>query len=393
MRTALIPLIFGLFVALPACKSVETMVEEGDYERTIEVAQRRLVGKDRKNPRYVDALERAVNRANANDLTQIDRLRQAPATDWVRIHNIYSRIQRRQDKLAPLLPLEDRNGWVAEFNIVPTAAPLAEAARGAAAQLYDRAGEQLAAGRRGDKAAARAAYATLEDIGRFEPRYRDTDSLLDEAAALGHVYVSVVVENQSGSYLPPGFNDILLDFAGGDLDGRWHTFDFRTDPNQEYDYFADITLTEVLVSPEREEVRTYVDEREITDGTEYVLDARGNVARDSLGNDITRPRRVWVRAEVTEILQTKSARVAGAVRITDRRSGRVVDEDALATETVYENFSGSFRGDRRALSDESRRNLGNRPRPFPADEDLILDAAAELKPRLRDRLRDSYRLL
>jgi hypothetical protein len=35
------------------------------------------------------------------------------------------------------------------------------------------------------------------------------------------------------------------------------------------------------VSPERISERNYIDEKEITDGEEYVLDANGNVAKDT----------------------------------------------------------------------------------------------------------------
>ncbi|MEO0732291.1 MAG: hypothetical protein AAFZ52_05625, partial [Bacteroidota bacterium] len=123
---------------------------------------------------------------------------------------------------------------------------------------------------------------------------------------------------------------------------------------------------------------------------EYVLDANGNVAKDTLGNDITRPRRILVRANVVEVLQTKTALVAGSLVLYDNVARRIVDEDALTAEAIFENYASTFRGDRRALSSDSRRRIGNQPLPFPTDEELILEAAAALKPQLQERLADSY---
>ncbi|MEO0734223.1 MAG: hypothetical protein AAFZ52_15410, partial [Bacteroidota bacterium] len=154
-----------------------------------------------------------------------------------------------------------------------------------------------------------------------------------------------------------------------------------------------ITLRDIQVSPERSQERQYIDEQEITDGEEYVLDENGNVAKDTLGNDIKQPRRVVVRADVFEVLQTKSALVTGGYELYDLREQRVVDEGELTAESVFENYASTFEGDRRALSRDSRRNIGNRPVEFPRNEDLILEAADNLKAVLQERLAESYRLI
>jgi hypothetical protein len=77
----------------------------------------------------------------------------------------------------------------------------------------------------------------------------------------------------------------------------------------------------------------------------------------------------------------------------DNRLRRIVDEDQLTAEAIFENYASTFRGDRRALSNDSRRRIGNRPIPFPSNEALILDAAAVLKPKLQERLANSYRVI
>ena len=387
-------LCLGLVVlAFPSCTSVQQLVESGDYERTIEVAQRRLTGKQKKNPKYVAALEDAVNRANEADLNQAKFLSNGSNPDWVRINRIYDNLKRRQDALRPLLPLVDKHGRKAAFRFVKVEPLLAQSADRAAAQLYTEAEALLAAGRRGDKEAARSAYRRFDEIDGYQRDYRNSYALMTEAEQLGKVYVTVDVVNQSGGYLPRGFEEELLRLRTSDMDDRWRVFDFQRRDDRSYDYSARIVIRDIAVSPDRISERQYVDEQEVTDGKEYVLDGNGNVAKDTLGNDITRDRRIVVQAQVIEVLQQKTALVTGSMQLYDLRRQRVVDEEDLTAEAVFENYASTFRGDRRALTRDSRNRIGNEPRSFPSDEALILDAVAVLKPQLQQRLAGSHRLI
>ncbi|NJB85302.1 hypothetical protein GGR26_001047 [Lewinella marina] len=387
-------LLGALVLAAPACTSVQSLVEAGDYEATIELAQRRLTGKQKKNPRLVAALETAVNRANEEDVNRAAFLRQASQPDWVRIHAIYDNLKRRQDALRPLLPLYDKDGRKATFRFVHVEDLVVESQERAAAQLYDQALAELAAGRRGDKSAARDAYHTLERIDRYAPNYRDTRRLVSEAETLGRVYITVEVANESRAFLPAGFEEELLRLRTAEMDDRWRSYDLGTPRrNVSYDYRARIAIRDLQVSPERISERSYLDERKVVDGEEYVLDGNGNVAKDSLGNDLTRPREIIVQAEVLEVLQQKTALVTGSVELYDLRDGRLIDAEDLTAEAHFENYASTYRGDPRALSPESRRRIGNQPRRFPSDADLILDAVAVLKPQLQHRLVESNRLI
>ncbi len=387
-------LLLGLVVLVaPACTSVQDLVESGNYEETIALAQRRLTGKEKKNPKLVAALEAAVNRANQEDVNRAEFMRSASQPDWVRVYAIYENLKRRQDALRPLLPLTDKNGRKANFRFVKVEGMLLDAADRAAAQVYAQAVEGLQAGRRGDKSAARTAYYDFERIDRYHRDYLDSYVLAAEAEQLGRVYVTLDVLNQSGGYLPAGFEQELLRMGTANMDDQWRVFDFQRRDDRAYDYSARIVIRDIAVSPERVSERSYVDEREITDGKEYVLDANGNVAKDTLGNDITRPRQVMVRAEILEVLQQKSAVVTGSMQLYDLRRQRVVDEQELTAEAIFEHYASTFRGDDRALSGDSRRRIGNAPQHFPSDEALILDAVAVLKPQLQHRLADSHRLL
>ena len=389
----LVLLLGALLLSAPGCKSVDQLVESGNYEQAIALAQRKVTGKDRKNPKYVAALEEAVNRANERDMERASFLQQKNGTDWTRVHALYDNIKRRQDALRPLLPLYDKDGRKANFRFVRAEDLLVDAEDRAAEQLYAEGVELLRAGRQGDKAAAREAYQTFESVERYRPDHLDSRQLALEAQALGIVYVAVDVANESQSILPRGFEEELLRIQTSQMDDRWRVYDLQPSGDGNYDYRARLVIRGIDISPERLSERTYTDEKEITDGEEYVLDDKGNVAKDSLGNDIKRPKKVLVKAQVVEVLQTKVAIVTGSMQLYDLRLNRVVDEEELTAEAQFEHYASTFIGDRRALSPESRRRIGNRPQQFPSDEQLVLDAAGVLKPILQQRLTESRKLI
>lgn len=377
-----------------ACVSIEKVVETGDYDRAIAMAHRHLAGKKNKKTKYVRALEESFDRANQRDLAQADRLKSSgEEADWGRINDLYRRIKQRQEFIAPLLPLIDKEGVKANFRFVKVDGMERESRERAAAYHYGEGLELLSLARRGDKSAGRAAHREFEQVLHYRRDYRDTEQLLREAEELGVVYVIVEVRNRSGAILPAGFETELLRIRTHEMNSRWRQFDLQPRPGLTYDYRAEFSIVDLEVSPEQVSNRTYVDSREIEDGWEYVLDERGNVAKDTLGNDIKQARIVTVKAQVYEVLQEKYARVSGRMDLYNLQNRNLVDSRDLTAEARFENYAATFSGDKRALSDESRQRIGNRPGPFPTNEELLLQAAGQLKPRLEERLAESSRLI
>jgi hypothetical protein len=385
--------LFLLFTVMSCGKKVQSLVDSGDYDQTIELSKRKLVGDKNKNPKYVKALETAFNRANAEDIERANRMKGSATADWVRIYAVYRKINDRQVNVKPLVPLVDKNGYEADLRFVQVAPMLSEAGKQAATQLYTDGERLLALGKQGDKAAAREACESFESIAYYQRDYRNTNSLMREAEELGKLYITVEMMNATGGYLPAGFEQELLRINASEMQDRWRIFEAAKKPGRQYDYVARIIMRNIDVSPERSSERQYIDEKEITDGTEYILDERGNVAKDSLGNDRTRPKQVVIRADVFEVFQSKVAVVSGSFELYDIKQRRVVDQGDLTAEAVFENYASTFQGDRRALSSQTRRRIGNRPEQFPSNEQLILDAAEVLKPILAERIATSYKLI
>jgi hypothetical protein len=393
--TRILAAFFLLGFLLASCRSAQKFIENGDYDAAIEFCVGKLRGKSKKKTEYVRGLEQAFARAQVRDLQLVENLLDEDRPEnWEKINAVHRRIKNRQQKISPLTPLVSKDGYRAKFNFIDIEKQERESREKAAECLYVRAQELLQQAERGDRMAAREAYKTLRDLeSRYYRSYKDKDKLLSVARDLGTTRILFEVQNHSNAVLPRGFMDEILNISKRDLDSDWKAYYFKPVAGETYAYKAVFRVTQIDISPERVHERSYTDEKEIQDGWEYVLDSKGNVMKDSLGNDIKKPRKVIVRADVLEVFQSKAARLSGVVEIYNTDRNARLDSKPLSTEILFENYASTFKGDRRALSEESKRRIGNSPMPFPRNEDMLVQAAERLKPNLRDELRRSRVIL
>ncbi len=380
---------------ISSCQTARKYVESGNYDDAIDLCLSKLRGKEKKKDEYVKFLELAFKKAQSRDLATISALRAENGPDmWERIHDIHLDIRDRQNKVNPLLPLVSKKGHRARFEFVDIGRLELESRGKAAESLYDRAVSLLKNAENGDKLAARYAYKHLRDLEtRYYHDYRDKNDLMAKARDLGTSFVLLEIKNESGKVLPRDFSERLLAMSKAELDTEWKEFFFDARPGEKFDYKAVFKIKDISVSPERVSERAYIDEKTIEDGWEYVLDQRGNVMKDTAGNDIKRKRYATIRAHVLEVHQTKAARLAGYVEIFDLNRKTSVDNRNLGTEIRFEHFAATFKGDERALSQDSRNCIGSSPMPFPRDEAMLVQAAERLKPGLRNELRGSRAIL
>ena len=380
---------------LGACASPEKFLETGSYDTAIDQALQRLAGKQKKREEWVQVLEAAFAKANARDMEEAERLKRGGRPeDWERVYDIYRLIRYRQAKVEPLLPLVSENGQEAAFRFVRVDDLEQEAREEAAAYLY-RDGQRLLdiSLRNRDKLAARQALSQLERISRYFRHYRDVEQLMAQAREYGTSYILVEVENRAPVILPAGLEQELLQIGFGNLQSQWRVFHANPEQGRRYDYRVTMKLTNVAVSPGVVNERTFEERCEIQDGFAYVLDERGNVKKDTAGNDIKAPRMVTVRAEVLETYQRKAVGLTGRLEFFDYRTNSLLDVRDLGAEALFEHYASTFRGDERALSPDTRRRIGSRPLPFPPDEVLLLDAARRLKPLIRERLESARTMI
>ncbi len=376
----------ALFISMvaffAACTSPQKLYEQGNHDEAISLAVEKLRKREVKE-KHITTLVEAFNYINQQDAQKLTRLRaeRSPET-WSTIYDLSTRISRRQELVKPLLAMDDdRFGGKLSALYFENGVNfmISEAKDGAAAYLYEKAKANLELARTGQRLSARSAYNNFNDINPYFSDYKDAKSLMSEAYSLGLNHVYFTVENQSRAYLPLDFERSLQSVFVRDLNSQWIKYHTTKDENLRYEYNIVAKMTNIDVSPERFDRNHHVEEAKIEDGFDYVLDGKGNVKKDSLGNDIKTKRFKTVYADVFEVQQMKEARVNGYLEYFDNRTKERVVSQPIKSLASFSHYSVRFEGDRRALCEKTCRLLSNRPAPFPSDAELLLTAAENLK--------------
>jgi hypothetical protein len=151
------------------------------------------------------------------------------------------------------------------------------------------------------------------------------------------------------------------------------------------DYQVVLKIQDVAVSPDEWQERVFPYTKEIVDGWEYVLDQNGNVAKDTLGNDIKRDKYTKVNATVVETVQSKKALVRSRIDIINANSGARIYSQPLEVEDCFNHIARNIFGDERALEPNLRIRV--LPLSYPSDASLIWDAFQTLKPKFFNEVR------
>lgn len=375
-------LVFTVVVSflLVACSSVNQLIEKGDYEQALKIASKKLIGKKRKKTKYVQALEQAFKKINARDLRQAENLLEGNRADkWVRLHQIYTDIDKRQSAILPLLPLVSKDGYKAKFRFVKTNSLIKEADEKASTYFYDKGIRLLKkAQQTGHKEVAREAFYAFESTYRYNKRF-DVAKHMKAAKSIGTTHALVQVSNETNVFLPAGYEDEVMRLNLTHLNKKWIQYSKRAIPGVQYDVQAILHLRNIDVSPERETINNYVDTKEIKDGKTYVLDDDGNVMKDSLGNDIKTDKYVTIRAKVREIVRYKAAIVKGELSFVDLNTNELIRTRPILVESIFEDQVCLVDGNKDAVHDKRKRYINSYPAPFPADLDLIMQSATDLK--------------
>ncbi|WP_255593084.1 hypothetical protein [Mesoflavibacter sp. SCSIO 43206] len=375
-----------LFLALSSCvgrKQIEKQLNTGNYDQAINNALKKLeTNKNAKRKQdYVLMLRDAYYKVVEDNHYRINQLKQDGNPEYYEtIYNLYTRLNSRQNSIKSVLPLQI-NGKTIKFKFNNYTSDIIDYKSKVSDYKYSQAIQLLSTS---DKYNAREAYGLLEDIERINPNFKDVRSLMDQAHFKGTDFVIVSIKNETNQIVPTRLEEELLDFDTYGLnDNFWTLYHANASAEINYDYAMQLQLKRINISPEHFYEKEYVREAEIVDGWEYVLDENGNVAKDSSGNDIKQDKIVRVLARLSEVQQVKSTQVIGQVVFTDLKQNQVLESFPIDSEFIFENFYGRFRGDRRALSDDDKRLLGNRAVPFPTNEQMVYDTNEDLKQKLK----------
>lgn len=381
--------VFFLLMTFISCTSVEKLVDSGQYDKAIYFSANKLSGAKVNKAEFVKGLETAFKKATDRDMAFVEKLKnEGNPESWETILSVYATISNRQESIRPLLPLTDENGKKANFLFVNTNDLEKEAKEQTINFLYSSAKDFLQEARSTkDRIPARKAYDALLRLKNYSARFMDVPQLEREARELGITKILVNVLNYSQAVFPAGLEDEILRLGFRDLDREWQKFDAYPERNREYDLGITLILSNVQVSPGAVSEKSFSEKKEIPDGFQYLLDEKGNVKKDTAGNDIKLPKNKVIEAQILEVFQSKSAGLSGRLEVVDLHTKGVRESRDINTVAIFENRAASFKGDERALTEDTKKRLGNRPAVFPTDAILLLEAARKLRPLVISELR------
>lgn len=386
-------LLLLITVSILACNTPRKLIVSGDYDFAIE----KLVKKLRRNANNDDntlLLERAYLGAQQADLNRIDYLKnEGNENNWVEIATRYQNIKYRQELIRPLLPLKiARLKRDCNIKFIDVDNQIINS-RQKASDFYFNAGlQKLHAGGRMN---ARAAYSNFQKVKSYNylSRYKNIDSLTSEAHFQGEVFVLFKMRNASDAILPKDFESELLKISVQDLNSEWVNFHINQQEGIKYNYHVVANIKNIEIGPEQWKEKEFEETKQVADGWQYVLDKKGNVKKDSLGNDIKIPKTKTIKCRIKEIQQTKVATINAVVDYMSLEKNQLLGSYPVKADAVFQNYAAKAFGNTEALTEETKRKLGNQPLPFPTNLQLISQAGQTLKPLIKQVLAEHQNII
>jgi len=374
MKKLVIIFIATLFIV--SCKSSSKQLSTGNYDAAIKKSAKKI----RKNPgkfEEVDVFNDAYRLAYNRDNTEAIRLKkEGNPANWAKIYNLYIKMNKHQDIAASLPPVgisyEER-----DFS-----GEIATAKNNATEYAYAKGEEYMA---KNDRFEARKAYDRYKEAQQYNSNYKDVEEKVVAAQLAGKTNVYFRIEDNAKVTMPIEMMEEIQNINVNDLDKKWMNYDSYIDTTILYHYSVILNLKMIDVSPEALSKNSSIESKEIEDGFDYLLDANGNVTKDSLGNDIKIPRYKTITCKVTRHHQKKSAHVAGNLEYYDNATDQLLKKEPVAADALFENHYALAFGNIDALADLTRKEIdSHRPMPFPKDEAMIMQAGETVKLMTKD---------
>jgi uncharacterized protein YceK len=386
----IIPIILTLTILLSGCGSSKKQLEKGNYDAAIQKAVKQL-RKDKTDIKQIDILDQAYTVANKQDNERVRMLKaEAKANNWDEIYLVYKALSDRQSLVTTVLPL-NRNGSSLDFPYVDYIPEMVNAKRKAADFYYAHGSELM---KSGIKESYRQAFAEFVRAKEYVGDYEGIDSKIQESKIQGMSRVFISIQNTSILKFPKEFEDDLLALDLPRLNSEWVEYHTQSlNENAQYDYFINVIIRNVVVSPDQSIQRDSVIKRNIEDGFSYVLDKKGNVLRDSLGNDIKQKKYKAVQCALVETIQTKACRIDGDVEVIQTNPNKLVKKDPIGAQSNFENISSRAIGDLQALNADQLQRTKTSIVPFPNDIEMIMRCSQSLKLAIRGMIQNDRRFI
>jgi hypothetical protein len=378
-------------IILSSCGSSKKMLEKGNYDAAIQKAVKQIRKKP-DSPKDIEALDRAYQVANQQDLERVRFLeREDNPNNYEEVFAIYTRMKNRQSLVRTVLPM-NLNGRTINYEYIDYDAKIISAKR-KAAEYYYHSGKNLM--NTGTKESYRQAHFEMTKAQEYSGgMYPDLDPLIEEAKFKGVSRVIVFVNNMTHVNLDPVWEDDLLEIDNRGFENEWVEYHFKhLNEDIAYDYTIYVNLESIMISPDEVKEDDNLYKKKVEDGFDYVLDASGNVMRDTAGNDIKIPKYKELQCTLIETHQFKSVRINGNIEIQSNNPKKLMRKEPIGAEHVFEHHSARASGDIGALDDEAKSMIERDAATFPTDFEMLHMCTETLKPAIREGINKNRQLI
>ncbi len=358
-----------LSILLVGCASPMEFQSKHDHDTVVKFASRRTDNK-RQGTQWAKVLESSFAQANEIDLRKIEDLKALDTPEaWERIHAINQRIEKRQKKVEPLLPIVTVDGYRPDLRLLPVEEMLAESRQEVVAHYLPSIEDNLQLGREGDKLAARSAHNRIIFLReKYDWNEGIAREMQDEALALGRVYV--LLDMQTRWFFDGNRVINQIDFWG--VNGnRWQVIHTKEQPGVRYDFLAALDIISASVSPDILNTTSNTVTEKVQVGQEAVKDTNGVVTYKPIYKEVC--------ATIYQVNASKNANLTAELDIYDANGRRIRSDMIFASDNFSENFS-YYTGDARVSATNGCRTSNTVF--FPSEWAMMDNCASDLRFRL-----------
>ena len=378
-------LFLALVVASCGVKQTQSMLSNGDYDGAIYSAIDAL--RSNKNAKgkqdYVYLLEEAFAKAKQRDLETLNLLsKEKSPANYEKIYNLYTQLNSRQERIKPILPLQLlKEGRNAIFPMDDYSDDLVNSKSNLSGFLYANAKKLMTSKNKLD---FRQAFDDLTYLEKLNPNYKDVRTLMDDAQFKGTDFVHVYTKNETNMVIPVKLQDDLLDFSTYGINDKWTVYHNNKQKNISYDFAMMVNFRAIAISPEQIKEKQFIKEKQIKDGVKNLVDANGNIVKDSLGKPIKVDNMKSITVSIYEFTQFKSCKVTAKVDYINLKTNQLLDAYPVTSEFIFSYIYANYNGDKRAVEETYYQYFDRRAVAFPTNEQMVYDTGEDLKLKLKN---------
>ena len=366
---------------LSSCKSIDKMVESGNYDGALRYGVNKLRGQKNKKTKYVKGLEKAYDKLNHRDKNEINHLKNSGIRNsHDRIVDIYRTMEDRQNYILPLLPLISEDGYLADIKIIDYSKPIKESSLAASENHYLLGLKYLdIAKEKNDKVAARNAYRSFEESQFYFGEYKDTYERKNEAYNLGQTSILIESYAKRSNIEFDHTLDIIQQININKLNTKWEKYYLQDNESIEFNYIATIEINDIVPGRERERINSFTETKQIKDGKIPIKGEDGIILKDTSGNILYTDLIKEVSAYINEVEREKIAHMNGSVVIIDAMKNIHINTIPINVTYEFRDYSCTFMGDKRALTESTFNRIKDYCDPFPTDYEITSSLAHTYK--------------